>query len=305
MASPNPRVPPHDGPLLPKGLADLASHYDVLLCDLWGVVHDGKRVFEPAIDALRRFRQKGGTVVFITNAPRPSPPVLAQLDGLGVAADAFDGIVTSGDVTVGAIAARGDAPLHHIGPPRDLVLFDAVEQLTGRRPPLGPLETAAYVVVTGLNDDSRETPADYAARLASMRERGLPMICANPDLVVHVGETIIYCGGALAEAYAEAGGETIQAGKPHPPIYQAALTAAAEKRGGVVDLTRVLAIGDAVRTDVAGAAGQGIDVLFVTSGIHRDEFHPRQMDVMDRLAIAERLTQLGHRPLAAIPQLVW
>ncbi len=289
--------------MFPSGLAELAPHYDVLLCDLWGVVHNGRHVFAPAVVALRRFRAAGGTVVFITNAPRPQAPVLDQMRGLGVPMDCFDDIVTSGDVTMGAVAARGTEPVHHIGPERDLALFEAVERVTHVSPRLAPIDEAAYVVVTGLFDDAQETPDDYATSLARMRERRLPMICANPDIVVHVGDKLIYCGGALAEAYAALGGEVVMAGKPHPPIYDAALERAAAHRTGPVDRARVLAIGDGLRTDVAGAAGQSLDMLFITAGIHRDELHPGGDGVIDRLAYAEHVA--APRPLAAMPHLVW
>lgn len=287
----------------PSGLAELAPRYDVLLCDLWGVVHNGRHVFAPAIAALRQFREGGGTVVFITNAPRPQAPVLEQMRGLGVPADSFDDIVTSGDVTMRAVATRGREPLYHIGPERDLALFEAIESLTHVPPCLASLDEAAYVVVTGLFDDARETPDDYAPSLARMRERRLPMICANPDVVVHVGDRLIYCGGALAEAYAALGGEVVMAGKPHPPIYEAALDRAAACRAEPVDRARVLAIGDGLRTDVAGAAGQALDMLFITAGIHRAELHPGGDGVIDRLAYAEHVA--APRPLAAIPHLVW
>ena len=305
MTQPASAVPPARTPDLPRGLAELAAGYDVLLCDLWGVVHNGRHAFRPALDALRRFRALGGTVILITNAPRPRGPVLEQMASLGITREAFDGIVTSGDVTISAIVERGEAPVHHIGPPRDLALFEAVRDISGRMPPLATVEGAAYVMVSGLFDDAVETPADYAVALARMRERGLPMICANPDIVVHVGDKLIYCGGALAEAYAALGGKITQAGKPHPPIYRAALGQAAEQRGATVDRARVLAIGDGMKTDVAGAAAQGIDMLFITSGIHRNELHPEGDAVMDRLAYAERLSGVGHPLRAAMPHLVW
>lgn len=283
----------------------MARDYDVLLCDLWGVVHNGRQVFRPASEALTRFRAGGGTVVLITNAPRPRGPVLEQLAELGVTRDAFDAIVTSGDVTIASIAERGEAPLYHIGPPRDLALFEAVRSATGRLPPLTDIARADYVVVSGLFDDANETPDDYAGALAEMRRRDLPMICANPDVVVHVGDRLIYCAGALAQAYEALGGKTVMAGKPHPPIYGAALREAVACRGVEVERTRVLAIGDGLRTDVAGASGQAIDMLFITSGIHRNELHPEGDDVMDRLAYAERLAGVEHPLRAAMPHLVW
>lgn len=288
---------------LPKGFAELADGYDVALCDLWGVVHDGTRAFPEALDALRGFRRAGGCVVLVTNAPRPRGSVLTQLRGLGVTDDAFDALVTSGDVTVAVIAARGEAPLHHVGPERNLALFEAVHHRSGRAPVLTGLDAAHYVVVTGLWDDGTETPGDYAAELDAMRRRGLTMVCANPDVVVHVADQLRYCGGALAEAYAALGGETVLAGKPHPPIFAAALAEAEASLGRAVDRSRVLMIGDGLRTDVAGAAAQGLDVLFITGGIHRDELHPEGDD--HPTSYAERLARLADPVRAAMPRLVW
>lgn len=296
---------PHATVAFPAGLADLADRYDVVLCDLWGVVHDGTRAFPAALEALRGFRKQGGCVVLLTNAPRPRGPVLEQLARLGVTPDAFDALVTSGDATVAAIAARGEAPAYHIGPERDLALFEAVRSLSGRAPALTALAEAHYVVVSGLLDDKTETPDHYAAVLDAMRGRGLAMICANPDVVVHVGDRLRYCGGALAEAYAALGGVVLLAGKPHAPIYAAALAEAERERGRPVDRSRVLAIGDGLPTDVAGAAAQGLDVLFITGGIHRDDFHPDGEDAPGRPLYADRLARLEHPVAAAMPRLVW
>ncbi len=158
-------------------------------------------------------------MILITNAPRPAAPIRAQLDELKVPSEAYDGLVTSGDVTMALIAARGPAPVHHIGPPRDLSLFDGAARLSGVAPPLAPLDHADYVLCTGLFDDRVETPADYDAILDAMLARRLPLVCANPDLVVQRGDQLIYCAGALAERYEQKGGSTIYAGKPYPPIY--------------------------------------------------------------------------------------
>ena len=210
------------------GLSEVASDYDVLLCDVWGVIHDGKRAFADANRALMRFRENGGTVVLLTNAPRPNQSVASQIAQLGVSRAAYDEIVTSGDATVALITARDSAPLYHIGPPRDFALYAEVEQQTGRAPILTDLDQAHFVVCTGLFDDQTEGPDDYAQIFAAMRSRDLDMICANPDVVVHVGEKLIFCGGALAERYEALGGTVLYAGKPHPPIYQVAL----KGRGG-------------------------------------------------------------------------
>ena len=297
---------PHKAAGVPliAGLNEIAARYDVVLSDIWGVVHNGKRSFAAATDALARFRRGGGTVILITNAPRPSGPILAQLDQLEVPRDAYDAIVTSGDVTMALIVARGSAPVHHIGPPRDLSLFEAAAKSSGAAPPpLAPLERADYVLCTGLFDDEREVPGDYDATLAAMLERRLTLICANPDLVVQRGDDMIYCAGALAQRYETLGGPAIYAGKPHPPIYAQALSMAGAARGRPIDEARVLAIGDAMRTDVAGAVEQGIDVLFVTAGIHGEELHG---DAPTAVAALEQFSaQHGLWPTAAIRDLVW
>ena len=287
-------------------LSDLARLYDVALCDVWGVVHDGRRAFSAAADALTRFREAGGTVVLLTNAPRPQAPVVHQLDGLGVPRSAYDRVVTSGDATVALIAARGSQPAFHIGPPRDLALLDEVRRATGETPRLVDLDDAGFVLCTGLFDDTTETPDTYAETLSTMRARDLPMICANPDIVVHVGSRLIYCGGAIAERYATMGGHVLYAGKPHRPIYDVALAQSAVLRGGSpVDRTRVLAIGDGLKTDVAGAAGQNLDCLFVTTGIHRDETLAADGRTIDQAGLDALLAAAGATPTAAITHLAW
>jgi HAD superfamily hydrolase (TIGR01459 family) len=256
-------------PRIVSSLADVAADYDAVLCDVWGVLHDGKAAFPPASAALVEYRKGGGAVALITNAPRPCAPVEAQLLRLGVAREAFDAVVTSGDVTLALIESHGDEPLHHIGPERDLSLFDAVEARTGRRPQrVGPDE-AAYIVCTGLEHDHTEIPSSYDERLQRLAARKLPFLCANPDIVIHRGAELVYCAGALAQVYEGLGGRVTYAGKPHPPIYEAAMASLAKALGRAPG--RVLAIGDGFRTDVNGAARQGLDVLFVAGGIHRDE----------------------------------
>lgn len=290
-------------PRIARGLSEFVGRYDVVLCDVWGVVHNGEARYPAACDALQRFRQQGGTVVLLTNAPRPSPPILDQLATLQVPRDAFDDMVTSGDVTLAFIAQRAGQPIHHIGPERDLTLFEISERQTGVKPRLTGLDEAAYVVITGLNDDRSETPDDYADRLAIMKARGLDMICANPDLVVHVGEELIYCAGAVAQAYQDIGGRVLQAGKPFAPIYERALSLAETVRGADVPRARILAIGDAMRTDVAGAVAFGIDALFVTKGIHREELH--RDDALDLAAYRQFLAENPRHPTAAIAELTW
>ena len=237
-------------PEIIERFAPLARGYDVLLCDVWGVVHNGVAAFAPACEALTRFRAERGTVILITNAPRPGASVQRILDRLNVPHDAYDAITSSGDVTRGIVENRLRERVFHLGPQRDLSIF------TGLDVAFAPVEDADYVVCSGLFDDTRETPDSYRELLAAMRARSLFMVCANPDIVVERGDELVYCAGALADAYAALGGEVLYCGKPHVPIYEAALGKAARFRGGEVPpLDRVLAIGNSVRTDLKGAAG--------------------------------------------------
>ena len=278
--------------------ATLARGYDVALCDVWGVVHNGAAATSEACDALGRFRKQGGTVVLITNAPRPGEIVArTTLDRLGVPRAAYDGIVSSGDVTRALIAARAGAPVFHIGPERDLGLFDGLDA------PLAPLEDADYTVCSGLIDDTVETPQDYQDLIARMRARSLAMICANPDVVVERGDQLVYCAGAIADLYAAAGGDVVFAGKPYRPIYEQALALAEATRGKRAEQHRVLAIGDSVRTDVKGAAAFGIDCLFVIAGIHAEELGGRTDP--DAAALAGIFAAAGVIPKAVMRHLSW
>ena len=274
--------------------ATLAPDYDAVLSDVWGVIHNGVSAFPAASDALTHFRQKGGAVSLISNAPRPGAQVVRMLDHLGVPRSAYDAIVTSGDVTRAMVAKRAGEPVYLIGPERDHTIF------TGLDAPFATPDQAKYVICTGLFDDEVETPDDYRERLAALRARDLFMICANPDIVVERGDRLVYCAGAIAELYSELGGEVIFYGKPHRPIYERAVALAAERSGHAVQLNRVLAIGDSVRTDLAGAQGFGIDCLFVTRGIHAEEFEG--LDQLDPASVRELF---GHPPRALMRELRW
>jgi HAD superfamily hydrolase (TIGR01459 family) len=284
-------------PVLIEGFSAVAPRYDAVLCDVWGVVHNGMTAFPAAGEALSRFRSGGGTVVLISNAPRPGDFVMGSLDRLGVVRAAYDGIVTSGDLTRQYVGGHPGRTVFHIGPERDLGIFDGLDVH------FGPIEAADYAICSGLYDDERETPEDYRGVLGRMRARGLFMVCANPDLVVERGDRLIYCAGAVADLYSELGGEVLYAGKPHPPIYEEALAKIAALRGRPPGRDRVLAIGDSVRTDLTGAAQMGIDCLFVTGGIHAEELGERHHPDLDTLA--RIFAEAGYRPKAVTSRLAW
>jgi HAD superfamily hydrolase (TIGR01459 family) len=247
------------------GLARLTGDYDVLLCDVWGVIHNGRESFPSACAALARWRAETGPVLLISNSPRPGPEVAAQLDGLAVPREAWTGIVTSGDATRGLLRERAPGPAWRIGPERDAPLYEGLG-LT-----FSDLSEARFIACTGPNDDEVETPEDYRAVLTDAAARGLEMVCANPDRVVQRGDRLIYCGGALADLYERLGGRVAMAGKPFAPIYDLALSRAASARGRPVDRASVLAIGDGLATDIAGAQAQELDRLFIAAGIHAAE----------------------------------
>ena len=244
------------------GLADIADRYDVLLCDVWGVIHNGREAFPVACAALARWRRERGPVILISNSPRPWGGVAEQMDSLGVPREAWSDLVTSGDVTRDLLAARAPGPLWRIGPDRDAPLYEGLGlAFTG-------LQDAAFIVCTGPNDDEVETPEDYRTPLARGVERGLEMICANPDKVVQRGDRLIYCAGALADLYRDIGGRVAMAGKPFAPIYDLCLARAKRLLERPFDARRVLVIGDGIATDLEGAQRQGLDALFIASGIH-------------------------------------
>jgi HAD superfamily hydrolase (TIGR01459 family) len=275
-------------------LRDLTDGVEVILSDIWGVVHNGLESFPEACEALHTYRKKGGTVILITNAPRPADSVQRQLRKLGVADDTYDAIVSSGDLTRHYVADHPGRKVFWLGPERDSSIYRGLDLK------LSPLAEADYIVCTGLLDDETESAEDYRPMMREALARKLTLICANPDIVVERGDRLIYCAGAIAELYRELGGEVIFYGKPHRPIYERAIQLAAEHGGHEIKLDRVLAIGDSVRTDLAGAHGFGIDCLFVTRGIHSEEFEG--IDQLDPASIKELF---GHPPRALMRELKW
>jgi HAD superfamily hydrolase (TIGR01459 family) len=242
-------------------MRQLSAAYPVWFSDVWGVVHNGHDPFTATVNCLAQHRRAGGTVVLVSNSPRSESGFTAQLDEIGVDRAAYDAVVTSGDVTRDLMVAEPTGLLYHLGPERDQSIF---EGLAVRRV---PLEQARAVICTGLFNDERETPDDYAALLAEMKARELPMICANPDKQVRKGARLLPCAGALADRYVALGGQVAMAGKPHPPIYALARRKAGRARGVDFPDSAILAIGDGPETDVEGAAREGFACLYVTGGV--------------------------------------
>lgn len=287
---PRPQIIAHAGPLL--------GRYDVLFCDVWGVVHNGITAFADACRALERFRSEGGTVVLVSNAPVPKHRVADMLATRNVPTSAWDDIVSSGDIALAHIAEQGYRRVYGIGPDdRDAAFFGALAAETV------PLERAEAIVCTGLNDDRTERPEDYAPLLQQAASRRLPFVCANPDLLVDVGGTLYFCAGAIADIYQHMGGDVFWAGKPHLNAYETAALRAQELRGRTIERRRTLVIGDALRTDIKGAENYGCDALFIASGIHRHE----TMDGIElsRSKLSALFTEGAPPVLAAMSELRW
>ncbi len=275
-----------------SSVAPFAEGTSAWLVDIWGVIHNGVRPYIDACAACARYRESGGVVVLVSNSPRPRDSVIAQLDGIGVPRTTFDAIVTSGDVARTLVSAYAGRPVLHIGPARDLGIFAGLD--IARVEP----EEADAVVCTGLFNDEHETPDDYTEILSACLARRLPMICANPDIMVERGGRMIYCAGAIAHAYEGAGGEVAFAGKPYLPIYDLTFATLEGLKAGSSDRARLLAIGDGVATDIAGAAAAGVRSVFVASGVH-------VKGGLDSNAVEALFPAGAPRPIAAMPKLAW
>lgn len=277
-----------------ESIAPLAGRADAWLLDIWGVLHDGAKPFAPAVAACERFRAAGGRIVLLSNSPRPAPRVVAQLDGIGVSRAAYDAIVSSGDATRLMLARYPGVHVLHVGPERDRPIFDGLDATL-----VGP-DQAEQVVCTGLADDERETPDDYAGLLARLAARRVAMICANPDLKVERAGRMIWCAGGVAAAYERAGGSVVYAGKPYPEVYRLAAEKIAELRRDSIASERLLAIGDGVMTDILGAARNGIASVYVASAVHVGAG-----ERLDEALLARLFPQPSVRPIAAMTGLRW
>jgi HAD superfamily hydrolase (TIGR01459 family) len=282
-------------------IKEIGSGYRAWLVDIWGVMHNGHRAFAPAVAATGSFREQGGIVVLLSNSPRPSPGVQEQLSRLGVPPSSYDATVTSGDLTRHELRKHKHPRVFHLGPERDLPIFAGLDVT------LVPRDEAELIVCSGLFDDETETPADYVDLLKELAARKLPMICANPDHLVERGNQLVYCAGALAAVYEREGGGVVYAGKPHAPIYELALETIASIAGRAVAKDEVLALGDGVQTDIAGAAGFGVDSVFVASGVHAPANSGGETgaEALDRAHLAELFAAAKRRPLAAMRALDW
>lgn len=280
-----------------NGAGALLQRHQLILCDVWGVVHDGVRAYPAAGEALARFRAGGGRVVLVSNAPLPGTAVATLLDDKGVRRDAWDAIVSSGDLAIAHIEAAGYRRVHRLGPARDAPLFSRIPGLPA------PLEAADALLCSGLVDDRVEKPEQYRDLLQRAHALGLAFVCANPDLAVHVGADLLPCAGALATLYEEMGGSVYWAGKPYPVAFGTAHRQGERIAGAEIPKARILVIGDALRTDIAGAAAYGVASLLIAGGLHREAIlRSGQVDA-DRLE--ELLVTGAPRPTAVTAALTW
>jgi len=278
------------------GLSQLTDNYDCILCDVWGVLHNGKAIWMDAANALMKAREAGQIVVMITNAPRPQGPVLKQLANMNCPDSVFDDLVTSGDVTR-ALISQIDGAVYHIGPERDYAIYEGLDVSFAE-----PSE-AEGIVCTGLFDDYNEHPEEYIERFKTYISNDLPLICANPDIIVEVVDKMLWCAGALAREYEKLGGKTKIVGKPYSPIYDEAIARAEKLSGKQFDKSRILAIGDGLPTDIKGGANNDIDTLFITDGIHAADYTDK--GVVDDERLQAFLSENNAKPAAWIKELVW
>lgn len=282
-----------------ESIRDVSEGRRVWFVDIWGVMHNGRDAFPDASAATRAFREQGGVVILLSNSPRPSPDLQAQLRIIGVPDDAYDATVSSGDLTRHELGKHKGARVFHLGPERDLPIFHQADvTLTGP-------EEAELIVCSGLFDDQVETPEDYVDLLTSLAARDVPMICANPDHKVESGHRLIYCAGALAAAYESLGGNVVYAGKPHQPVYDLAFETASKIAGGrgeTISKSDVLAIGDGAKTDIIGAGAFGVPSVFVASKLHAPD---ESVGLLDAEHLEGLFAEEPSPPIAATHGLRW
>lgn len=286
-----------------KGFAPLAEAHDGFILDLWGVIHDGVSPYPGAVEVLEKLRDAGKRVVLLSNAPRRNEAAQAAMRAMGISDDLYTGILTSGEATHLHLRER-DEPfferlgerVFHLGPERDKNVIEALWLTEVPSPSL-----ADWVLNTGPDDHkSDQSVDDFEDTLEACAALGLPMVCANPDLEVIRGGRRVICAGALAARYAELGGAVRLVGKPDPAIY-----ARVFRLLGIRARERILAVGDALRTDIAGAAAVGIASAWVLGGIHGEELGLAPGEPPDAGRIAARAAEAGLAPEAALPAFVW
>lgn len=284
-----------------SGLAEMADDYDLFILDLWGVIHDGVTVYPGAVNCLLRLRQRGARVVLLSNAARPSASVALHLTELGIEAELYDWLLTSGEATANIIASRATGtgaqarPAYfHLGPERCQSTLDACG---GREV---DIEVAEIIICTGLFDDKTEQAEDYRDLLAGAAARELPMICANPDVVANRGGQMIPCAGSVAAFYEQLGGKVQRFGKPFPPVFDRLF---AESPG--IARNRAVMIGDNLATDIRGARQAGIDSIWIGGGIHAEALALGSDGLLDTEMVHSVAEQAGERPKAILPWLQW
>lgn len=285
-----------------NGLAELADNYDLFIFDLWGVVHDGMTVYPGAQNCLRRLRQRRARVVLLSNAARLGASVVRQLTELGVEADLYDRLLTSGEITANMVASEfsGATDAHarpayfHLGPARCQPTLDACG---GREV---AMEAAELILCTGLFDAETEQAEDYCKLLAAAAARDLPMICANPDVVAKRGKQMIPCAGAVAALYEELGGKVQRFGKPFPHIFECVFAQSPK-----IPRNRTVMIGDSLATDICGARQAGIDAIWIGGGIHAAALGLEPGSQLNPNKMHGVAGQAGEQPRAFLPWLQW
>lgn len=282
-------------PHFPGGLAAISDRYDAILCDVWGVIHNGRYAFEEACEALVRFRDQGGAVCLITNAPVPKEQALRHFDPMGVPPEAYDDCVTSGDATREVLNQRVGEVFWRMGADEgwehDRYLYEGLDLQFGDE------RTSDTVLCIGLEDQVNDHPDDYRDRLAEAADRDMEMICANPDIRVRIGDQLHWCAGALAKVFEEEGGRVIYPGKPHSPIYDLALSKLSDL-GVEAAPERTLCIGDSPATDMRGALNHAFHGLYVGTGLkeHGTNFEQEVTDLLEDYSVTARW---------AMPKLAW
>jgi HAD superfamily hydrolase (TIGR01459 family) len=282
--------------LLP-GLSNVALNYDAVFCDVWGVIHDGKKAFKDAVAALREFRTNHGPVILITNAPVPNDRVTQLFPRLGVPDDCYDDVVSSGDATRNELKRVAPGPVYRIEYKEDRGLYAGLPLQFTDDPAV-----AKVISCTSLREYPNGHPETYRDELKRLAAHNLPMICANPDVQFRHGDTLVWSAGSLAAIYEQEGGKVIRPGKPDEPIYRLAFERAAAIARKPILPARTLAIGDGPATDVLGAMRQGIDALFIGGGIHGHAMEEGEAFLRSAVKV---LKAEGVEARYAMPELRW